>query len=54
MARRGYHAPSDDLSQPVNFQGAADFNRLYLRIVEEIANRPPRPAGIATAFRYAR
>ncbi|HET6761109.1 MAG TPA: M28 family peptidase [Gemmatimonadaceae bacterium] len=38
-----YHAPSDDLGQPVNFQAAADFNRLYLRIVEEIANRPTRP-----------
>lgn len=38
-----YHAPSDDLGQPVNFQAAADFNRLYLRIVEEVANRPTRP-----------
>jgi Zn-dependent M28 family amino/carboxypeptidase len=38
-----YHAPSDDLGQPVNFQSAADFNRIYLRIVEEVANRPTRP-----------
>jgi hypothetical protein len=38
-----YHAPSDDLGQPVNFQAAADFNRLYLALVEEIANRPTHP-----------
>ena len=38
-----YHAPSDDLSQPIDLQAAADFNRLYLRVVEAVANRPTRP-----------
>jgi Zn-dependent M28 family amino/carboxypeptidase len=38
-----YHAPSDDLAQPVDRQSAADFNRLYARVVLEVANRPERP-----------
>src|SRR5438067_829898 len=38
-----YHAPSDDLNQPLDFQAAAYFNRAYLRIVETIANRAQRP-----------
>jgi hypothetical protein len=38
-----YHAPSDDLRQPVDFKAAADFNRLYLAIVESVANRETRP-----------
>lgn len=45
-----YHAPSDDLNQPVNFQAAADFNRFYLRIVEEVANRPTRPRWNSDSF----
>ncbi len=38
-----YHAPSDDLQQPLDFQAAADFNRIYLRIVKAVANRSERP-----------
>jgi hypothetical protein len=38
-----YHAPSDDLKQPVDLEAAAAFNRLYLALVEQIANRPTRP-----------
>jgi hypothetical protein len=38
-----YHAPSDDLQQPIDFQAAADFNRAYLRIVQAVANRNERP-----------
>jgi hypothetical protein len=38
-----YHAPSDDLNQPVDFKAAATFNRLYLAMVESVANRPSRP-----------
>ena len=38
-----YHAPSDDLSQPVDFKAAADFNRFYLAIVQSVADRPTRP-----------
>jgi Zn-dependent M28 family amino/carboxypeptidase len=45
-----YHAPSDDLMQPVDRQSAADFNRLYLKLVEAVANRPTRPAWNASSF----
>lgn len=38
-----YHAPSDDLQQPVDLSAAAEFNEAYLRIVEAVANRPERP-----------
>ncbi|HXG56991.1 MAG TPA: M28 family metallopeptidase [Vicinamibacterales bacterium] len=51
-----YHAPSDDLHQPVDRQAAADFNRMYLRLIEAVANRPTRPAWNADSFfrRFAR
>jgi hypothetical protein len=51
-----YHAPSDDLVQPVDWQSAADFNRLYTAVVVEIANRPERPRWRAESFfrRFAR
>jgi Zn-dependent M28 family amino/carboxypeptidase len=45
-----YHAPSDDLSQPIDLQAAADFNRLYLRVVEAVANRTARPQWNADSF----
>ena len=45
-----YHAPSDDLSQPVDFKAAADFNRFYLAVVESVANRPTRPRWNADSF----
>ncbi len=35
-----YHAPSDDLAQPVDRQSAEDFNKLYVAFVETVANRP--------------
>jgi hypothetical protein len=38
-----YHAPSDDLNQPIDLDAAAGFNQAYLRIVEAVANRPRRP-----------
>jgi Zn-dependent M28 family amino/carboxypeptidase len=38
-----YHAPSDDLNQPVDLKAAADFNRLLLMLTESIANDPRRP-----------
>ncbi|HYO63011.1 MAG TPA: M28 family metallopeptidase [Pyrinomonadaceae bacterium] len=51
-----YHAPADDLTQPIDFGAVADFNRAYLRLVEEVANRDARPAWNATSFfrRFAR
>jgi hypothetical protein len=38
-----YHAPSDDLSQPVDLKDAAKFNRFILILTTEIANKPERP-----------
>ena len=38
-----YHAPSDDLNQPVDLKAAEDFGRVYLAVVAEVANRPTRP-----------
>ena len=51
-----YHAPADDLSQPVDLQAAVEFNRAYLAIVEAIANRAERPRWNADSFfrRFAR
>jgi hypothetical protein len=45
-----YHAPSDDLSQPVDRQAAAGFNRFSLALVQAIANRPTRPAWNEKSF----
>jgi len=51
-----YHAPSDDLQQPIDFEAAARFNEAYLRIVEAVANRPERPRWNDNSFfkRFAR
>ncbi len=38
-----YHAPSDDLQQPVDKPAAAKFNRIILDLVERVANAPDRP-----------
>src|SRR5437870_6493037 len=38
-----YHAPSDDVRQPVDLTAAADFNQVMLRLTEAIANRTERP-----------
>ena len=43
-----YHAPSDDLSQPVDFKAAADFNRFYLAVVESVVTGPRVRAGTPT------
>ena len=39
-----YHAPSDDLNQPVDLQAAARFDRLVLDLAERVADGPGRPA----------
>jgi Zn-dependent M28 family amino/carboxypeptidase len=51
-----YHAPSDDLTQPIDFKAAADFNQAYLLVVESIADRAERPKWNADSFfkRFAR
>lgn len=51
-----YHAPSDDIQQPIDFKAAADFNRAYLQVVEAVANRAERPHWNSSSFfkRFAR
>ncbi len=39
-----YHRPQDDLTQPVDFRAAAQFDMFFYRLVEAIANAPTRPA----------
>jgi len=45
-----YHAPSDDLQQPVDLAAAARYNRLMLALAEAIANAPARPQWKADSF----
>jgi Zn-dependent M28 family amino/carboxypeptidase len=45
-----YHAPSDDLKQPVDVEAAAAFTRLLASFAEEVANDPKRLAWNETSF----
>lgn len=38
-----YHAPSDDLNQPVDTTAAARFNRILLDLAQRVANADDRP-----------
>lgn len=38
-----YHAPSDDLNQPVDKAAAAQFDDIILNLAERVANAPGRP-----------
>jgi Zn-dependent M28 family amino/carboxypeptidase len=38
-----YHAPSDDLNQPVDKAAAAQFDDIILNLAERVANAPTRP-----------
>jgi hypothetical protein len=38
-----YHAPSDDMSQPLDFAAAAEFTRDLYRIIHAVANDDARP-----------
>ena len=38
-----YHAPSDDVNQPVNLQAAALFEEIVLRLLSDTANADQRP-----------
>jgi Peptidase family M28 len=44
-----YHRPQDDLTQPVDFEAAAQFDTFFYRLVENIANTPTRPMIYATS-----
>jgi len=48
--RERYHAPSDDLQQPIDFEAAAKFNAAYLQVVEAVANRARRPRWNTSSF----
>jgi hypothetical protein len=45
-----YHAPSDDLNQPVDKAAAAQFNRIILTLAERVANASERPQWKADSF----
>ncbi len=45
-----YHAPSDDLAQPVDKGAAEAFDRLLARLLERIANRDGRPRWKDSSF----
>jgi hypothetical protein len=54
-----YHAPSDDLSQPVDLQAAGEYNRMILTLARAVADNTPRPQWKSDSFfrrfaRYAR
>jgi len=51
-----YHAPSDDLAQPIDRKAAEDFGQIYVLLVEAVANRATRPAWNENSFfkRFAR
>ncbi len=52
---RRYHAPSDDLSQPVDLGAAALYEEITRRLLLEVANADTRPAWKSDSFfrRYA-
>jgi hypothetical protein len=45
-----YHAPSDDLNQPVDKTAAAQFNRILLDVGERVANAAERPQWNQNSF----
>ena len=45
-----YHAPSDDLAQPVDKVAAGAFDRLVAKLLERVANREERPRWKETSF----
>ena len=45
-----YHAPSDDLNQPVDKEAAAEFNQIILKLAERVANANERPQWKANSF----
>ncbi|HYO80663.1 MAG TPA: M20/M25/M40 family metallo-hydrolase, partial [Bryobacteraceae bacterium] len=48
--RNRYHAPSDDLQQPVDREAAAKFNQVMAALLERVANAPERPEWTDTSF----
>jgi Zn-dependent M28 family amino/carboxypeptidase len=48
--RDRYHAPSDDLNQPVDKTAAAQFNQIILTLLQRVANEANRPQWKADSF----
>jgi len=50
-----YHAPSDDVNQPVDLQAAALYEEIVRRLLIETANTPAAPTWNSDSFfrRYA-
>lgn len=42
-----YHRPQDDMTQPIDFEAAADFNRFFYRLTEAVADADARPAFVS-------
>jgi Zn-dependent M28 family amino/carboxypeptidase len=51
-----YHAPSDDLQQPINRQTVEGFNHLFATLIRTVADRHTRPSWNTSSFfrRYAK
>jgi Zn-dependent M28 family amino/carboxypeptidase len=45
-----YHAPSDDLSQPIDLKAAADYNRFIMMLAETVADKAARPQWKSGSF----
>jgi Zn-dependent M28 family amino/carboxypeptidase len=45
-----YHAPSDDVKQPVDKKAAGEFDVLVAKLLERVANRESRPGWKDTSF----
>src|SRR4029453_4177908 len=41
--QKRYHAPSDDLRQPVDFQAAAEYVLFMRQLAQNVADAPARP-----------
>ena len=48
--RDRYHQPSDDLTQPVDLEAAALFNRVIRTLLQRVADDPARPTWNADSF----
>ncbi len=45
-----YHAPSDDVSQPINFSAAALYEEIMRKLLISVANTPARPQWKSDSF----
>ena len=50
LVRDIYHQPGDDLTQPVNLEAAATFNRVIMTLLQRVASDTARPTWNADSF----